>query len=104
MASSTGSCFSRVEARAERLACHEGHDVVEEPVSLTRIDQPENVGVLQVRGDLDLGEEAIAANDGAQLGMEDLDGDLAAVLEVFGEVDGGHAALAELALEAVAVD
>ena len=35
--------------------------------------------------------------------MQDLDGDLAAVLEVLGEVDGGHAALAELALEAVAV-
>ncbi len=36
--------------------------------------------------------------------MQDLDGDPAAVLQVFGEVDGGHAALAELALEAVAVD
>ena len=38
-----------------------------------------------------------------ELGVEDLDGDLAAVLQVLGEVDGGHAALAELALDAVAV-
>ena len=48
-------------------------------------------------------EEAVAADDGAQLGMQDLDGDLAVVLQVFGEVDGGHAALTELALETVAV-
>ena len=47
--------------------------------------------MLEVGGDLDLGEEAVAADDGAELGMQDLDGDLAAVLEVFGEVDGGHA-------------
>ena len=59
--------------------------------------------MLEAGGDLDLGEEAIAADDGAQLGVQDLDGDLAAVLQVLGEVDGGHAALAELALEAVAV-
>ena len=60
--------------------------------------------MLQVGGDLDLGEEAVAADDGAELGMQDLDRDLAAVLQVLGEVDGGHAALAELALDAVAVD
>ena len=38
-----------------------------------------------------------------EFGVDDLDGDLAAVPEVLGEVDGGHAALAELALDAIAV-
>ena len=59
--------------------------------------------MLEIGGDLDLGEEAVAADDGGQLGVQDLDGDLAAVLQVLGEVDGGHAALAELAVEAIAV-
>ena len=59
--------------------------------------------MLEAGGGFDLGEEAVAADDGAELGVEDLDGDLAAVLQVFGEVDGGHAALAELALKAVTV-
>ena len=59
--------------------------------------------MLQAGGGLDLGEEALAADDGGELGVQDLDGDLAVVLEVLGEVDRGHAALAELALEAVAV-
>ena len=38
-----------------------------------------------------------------ELGVQDLDRDLAGVLDVLGEVDGGHAALAQLALEAIAV-
>ena len=91
------------QAAAEGLALDERHDVVEEAVGLAGVDQPQDVRMLQAGGDLDLGEEAVAADDGAQLGVQDLDGDLAAVLEVLGEVDRGHAALAELALEAVAV-
>ncbi len=59
--------------------------------------------MLQVRGGLDLAEEPLGADDGGEFGAEDLDGDLAVVLEVMREVDGGHAALAELALKAVAV-
>ena len=59
--------------------------------------------MLEVGGDLDLGQEAGAAEDGGELGVEDLDGDLAAVLGVLGEIDGGHAALAQLAHEPVAV-
>ena len=41
--------------------------------------------------------------DGGEFGPQDLDGDLAVVLEVVGEIDRGHAAGAELALDAVAV-
>ena len=98
-----GELFLAGEAAAEGLTLDKGHDVVEKAIGLARIDESENVRVLEAGRGLDLGEEAVAADDGAQLGMEDLDGDLAAVLQVFGEVDSGHAALAELALEAIAV-
>ena len=50
---------------------------------------------------LDLAEEALGAERGGELGAEHLDGDLAVVLQVVGEVDRGHAALAELALDPV---
>ena len=40
---------------------------------------------------------------GGELRAQHLDGDLAAVLEVLGEIDRRHAALAELPLDAVAV-
>ena len=59
--------------------------------------------MLQVGGGLDLAEEPLGADHGGELGPQHLDRDLAVVLEVLGEVDGGHAALAELALDAVAV-
>ena len=100
-----------LEAGAEGLAFHVGHDVIEETSTravarvprLSRVEQRQQVGVLQVGGDADLGQEAFGAEDGGELGAEDLEGHLAVVLEVVGEVDRRHAALAELALDAVAV-
>ena len=86
------------QPRPQRFAGDVGHDVVEQSVGLARVDQAEDVRVLEVGGDLDLAEEALAAEDGGELGVEDLDGDLAAVLQVFGEIDRGHAALAQLAV------
>ena len=54
------------------------------------------------RGDADLASEAFGAKQRAQLGAKDLDGDLAVMLQVVGQVDGGHASPAELALHGVA--
>ena len=59
--------------------------------------------MLELRGGGDLLHEAVGAQDGGQLGLEDLDGHLAVVLEVLGQVDRGHPALAQLPLDAVAV-
>ena len=47
-------------------------------------------------------QEPLAADDGREPGKEDFEGDLAVVTEVVGEGDRGHAAAAELPLEAVA--
>ena len=58
--------------------------------------------MLELGDDVDLAEEPLGAQRRGELGPQDLERDLAVVLEVVGEVDGGHAALAELALDAVA--
>ena len=50
---------------------------------------------------LDLAQEPLTAERGAELGMQHLDGDVAIVLEIVREVDGRHAAGAELALDAI---
>jgi hypothetical protein len=52
-----------------------------------------------VGGDLDLAEKPLWPDRSGQRGMEHLDRDLPVMLEVFGEVDRPHAAVAELALE-----
>ena len=59
--------------------------------------------MLEVGGELDLGQEPLGADDGGELGPKHLERDPAVVAEVLGEVDGGHAAGADLPLEAVAV-
>ena len=53
-------------------------------------------------GDLDLAQEALGPIAAASSGLQDLDRDRAVVLEVAGEVDGRHAAAADLALDSVA--
>ena len=87
----------------ERLALDERHDVVEQALGLARVVEAEDVGVLEVGGDPDLAEEAVGAERGGELGAEHLDGDRPLVLEVLGEVDRGHAAFADLALDVVAI-
>jgi hypothetical protein len=71
-------------------------------VSLSGVDQRQDVRVVEPGRDLDLGQEPLTAEYRAQLGAQHLERHLAIVLEVGGQVDGGHAAGAELALDPVA--
>ena len=53
--------------------------------------------------DLDLPQKTLRAERCCEVGPQHLHGDLAVVLEVFREVDRGHAATTDLALDLVAV-
>ena len=88
----------------EGFAFHEGHDIEEELARLTGIEERQDVGVAQVGRGGDLTQEALPAQRGGELGAEHLDGDLALVPEILGEVDRGHPARTELALDGVAAD
>ena len=59
--------------------------------------------MLQASGDPDLLEESLGAERGGELGAQDLERDGPIVPEVVGEIDGGHAAASELALDAIAI-
>ncbi len=52
--------------------------------------------MLEGGGGGDLLDEALGAEDGRELGLKDLERDLAVVLEVEGQVDRRHPARAEL--------
>jgi hypothetical protein len=65
--------------------------------------QRQNVRVLELRRGLDLLQEPVGTDHGGQLGPQHLQCDLAVVLQIFGEIDGGHAAFAEAAFDAVAI-
>jgi hypothetical protein len=61
------------------------------------------VGVLEMSGDPDFAQESLGAQDGRELGMEDLESHGPIVFAVMGQEDGGHAAAPQLTLEGVAV-
>jgi hypothetical protein len=78
------------------------HDVVQKTVGFTRVVQRQDMGVLQVRRRLDLGEEPLGPDDSGQLWLEHLQRDLPLVLQVVGKIYRGHASLTELSLDVVA--
>ena len=91
----------------QRFSFHERHDVVGAtviagPLFDIRVEQGQDVRVLQPGGDLDLPEEPVAADGGGELRPQHLYRDFAVVLEVLGQIDRGHAPAAELALQRVA--
>jgi hypothetical protein len=59
--------------------------------------------MIQLCSDRDLEEEPLGAKRRCQLGLEDLDGDIAMMFGVPGEIHGRHPTSAEFALECVAV-
>jgi hypothetical protein len=63
----------------------------------------EDVRVVEPRGNLDLAQKTVGAERGGQLGVEDLERNLAIVLQIVGEVNRGHPASAELTLDFVLV-
>ena len=98
-----GKLLFPVEPVAEGLALDERHHVEEVGVGLARVEQRQDVRVLEVGRQLDLGQEPLGTDHGRELGAEHLQGDLAVVTDVLGQVDGGHSAGADLSVEAVAV-
>ena len=92
-----------LESRAQRLAAHVGHDVEEQSIGRAAVEQSENMRMLQPRRGADFAQEAVAAEGRAEIRMQHLDRDITIVLEIMREIYRGHATLAELALDAVAV-
>ena len=57
--------------------------------------------MLEIGRHLDFGQEALDAKYGTEFGLEDLECDLAVVLEVTREIDRGHPAFADEAIDDV---
>ncbi len=85
------------------LALHVGHGIPQPTRRFARVVHGENVRMLQAGGDPDLLEESLRSERGGELGAQDLERDGPIVPEIVGEVDHGHAAAAELALDALPV-
>jgi hypothetical protein len=98
-----GQLLLPLQPVAQRLALHVRHDVEQEVAGLAGVVERQDVRVAEVGGGGDLAQEALVAERGGQLGSQYLEGHLAPVPQILGEVDGGHAARAELPLDPVAL-
>ena len=94
--------FAR-EPIAQRLAVHERHDVVERAFCFAGIVRRQNVGMRQACCDLDLAMEPVGADGRGQIGVQQLDGDLAIELGIDAQVNSRHSPPTKLALDTVAL-
>ena len=87
---------------SQRLAFDEWHDVVEQAVGAARVDEGEDVWVVEAGGDLYLAEKPVRADVRGQMRMQHLHCHGPAMLEVLGQIDRGHATPPDFPLEVVA--
>ncbi len=92
-----------LELLAQRAAVDVRHDVIEEAARLSRIVQRQDVRVLQPRGNLNLFQETLSAQEGRQAREQHFECDGAVVLLVVGEVHRRHPAASQDAPQRVAV-
>ena len=91
-----------VQTVPECVPLHVGHHIEQEGIRLARIEQRQDMRVLQVGRRLDLSQKPFRADDCGQLGLQDLERDLSLMPEIISEINRGHPALTELALDLVA--
>ena len=91
------------EAGAKGITLHKRHDEEEEAVGFPGIMQRQDMGVSQVGYGFDLEEESFCADSLGQLWVEHFHSHLAVVLQILGQIDGGHPSTADLPVDAVAV-
>ena len=91
-----------VEALPQGLSLDVRHDVIQQVGSGARVIQRQDVGMVELCGDLDLSQEPFCAERGGDLLAEYLDGDDTVMARVVGQKHHRHAAAAELPLERVA--
>jgi len=81
-----------VDPVPQRLPLDVGHDVIKETVGFSRIEQGQDVGMIEIGGDADFAEKSFGPERRRQVGAQYLHRDLTIVSHVLGQVDGGHAA------------
>ena len=91
-----------LELRPERLAADVRDDVEQEAIGFARVDQGEDVGMVEPGGDGDLPEKPLGTERGRDLGSQHLERDGPVMLQIVGQMDRGHAAPTQLPLDAVA--
>jgi hypothetical protein len=99
---SKGKAPSPPQSRAERFPLDVRHDVEQQGTGRARVEERQDMWMLEVSGEPDLREEPLHANPGSDLGLQHLNGDVALVFQIVRKIDDSHASGAQLAHEPIA--
>ena len=86
------------------LAVDERHHEVERRPVGSRVEQRQDVWMLELCGGLDLGQKTVGADDGRDVRLQNLDRDVTIVFQIASEIDDAHSAFAQLVQHAVWAD
>ena len=87
---------------SQRFPLDIGHDVVEQAARLARREDRHDVGMTEVRGEVDLTDEPLTEQAGRDLGVQHLDRHAATGVLLHREVDPRHTARADFPFDIVA--
>lgn len=88
---------------AQRSFLDVRHNVIQHSVGDARIVQRQNVRMREAGGEFDFTQESIAAHEGGELRVKDLDCHLAPMLHIIGQVDSRRPAAPQFANDPVAI-
>ncbi len=91
------------QSMVQSLAVDERHDIEQQISRFARVIDGHDVWVREARRHLDLSEKTLCCHRPAELRQENLDRNLAVVLEVESQVHRGHAATADLLIDRIAI-
>jgi hypothetical protein len=85
-----------------RRTIHEGHHIIWEPIYLARVEDGQDVRVLQRCRDSYLAREALAADDAREVGAQQLERDPVSMSKIACKVDCRHSTTPKLTLDCIA--
>ena len=98
-----GEPLLAIQSVSQRAAGNERRHIVQRAAGFAGVDERNDVRMRQARSDADLAQESLLADRGAELLPQNLYRNLAPVLPLLGQMNGGHATRAEESFYRVAI-
>src|ERR1700716_4255297 len=96
-----GELLLAVESLSKRLALDVRHHIIKQALYLTRIEERQDVRMIETGRHSDFAKEPVGAERSGQLRVQHLERHHALVLRILGQIDSCHSAASELTIDRV---
>ena len=98
-----GKLLLTIQPCSKRLSIHKRHYVVEKTVRGSRIEKRKKIRVLKIRRNSDFREKPLWTEHGAELRIQEFEGDRPLVTQILREINRRHSTGANFALDVVTI-